>query len=95
MKLGTQYVQLVRNPGDPSWVMLDFEGDPNVRWSVQVVPGLAHWQDGETLDLSSGSAKVSFGHLSERTLVILALPQGKDEPDNRNDLRYPYRFTLH
>jgi hypothetical protein len=95
MKLGTQYVQLVRNPGDPSWVMLDFEGDPNVRWSVQVVPGLAHWQDGETLDLSSGSAKVSFGHLSERTLVILALPQGKDEPDNRNDSRYPYRFTLH
>jgi hypothetical protein len=95
MKLGTHYVQLFRNPGDRSWVILDFEGDPRVRWSVQIVPGLSNSQDGETLDISSGSAKVNFGYLSERTLVILALPRGKDDPDQRDDSRYPYRFTLH
>ena len=94
MKLGASYVQLFRDVSDPSWVTLDFKGDPKVDWSVQVVPGLSNHQDGETLDVSSGSVRLNFGRLLERTLVILALPRGEDEPDQRTDRRYPYRFRL-
>jgi hypothetical protein len=94
MELGVHYVQLYREPGDPTQVKLRFDGDRRVRWSVQVVPGLSRDSDGETLDLSGGTATMRFGRFTERTLVILALPLRGNDPDTRTDRRYPYRFSL-
>jgi hypothetical protein len=94
MLLGVQYIELTRESTDPALITVQFDGNTNVRWVVQVVPALSETDDGETLDLSTGSATLGFGTLNKRTLVILALPIGEDDPDDRTDTRYGYSITL-
>ncbi len=94
MLLGTQYIQLYREAGDPSQVTLSFDGEAGVHWVVQAVPGLAPDSDGELLDFSSGTAQLDFGALEERSLVVLALPKGADDPDTRDDTRHPYTISV-
>jgi hypothetical protein len=94
MMLGVQYVQLYREAGDPTEATLTFEGDAAARWSVQAVPGVVDGEDGEVLDVAAGPAALSFGTLTERAIVVLALPLGADDPEDRDDTRYPYTLTI-
>jgi hypothetical protein len=94
MLLGVQYVQVYREDGDPTEATLSFEGDDAVRWSVQAVPGLEAEDDGEILEISSGTAPLRFGSLTERAVVVLALPDGADDPEDRDDTRHPFSLTI-
>lgn len=94
MMLGVQYIQLYREPGDPTTATIQFDGDAAVAWSVQVVPGLMSGSDGDTLDVSAGPAALDFGGLDERTLIILALPLDADDPDTRTDARFAYSLQV-
>lgn len=94
MLLGTHYVTLYREGPTPAALQVTFDGDPAVAWSVQAVPGLAPLSDGDLLDTTAGPATLDFGDLAERTLVILALPLGADDPDDRTADRFGYTLTL-
>ena len=89
MLLGTSYVELYRQPGDAASVKVSLAGAAtDCRWVVQAVPGVDGSSDGETLDLSSGSATITFGGDGRRTLVLTALPLDAYDPDLRDDSRY-------
>jgi hypothetical protein len=94
MMLGAVFVELTREPDGPEALTVDVGGEPRVRWSVQAVPGLEPGTDGEVLDLSAGPATLRFGTMASRTLVVLALPAGPDDPDERTTDRFPIRLTL-
>ena len=94
MLLGAHYVELYLDEGDPTDFTLAFTGDPAVRWAVQVVPGLDQTSDGELLDLTTGTATLHFGTLGARTLIVLALPAGADDPEDRTSDRYSYSLSL-
>jgi hypothetical protein len=94
MLLGVHYVTVYREGSAPAALEVTFAGDPAVGWSVQAVPGVEPGTDGEVLDVASGPATLRFGDLAERTLVILALPLGPDDPDDRTDDRFGYVITL-
>ncbi len=84
MTLGTSYVDVAPQAGDPARIAVSLEGaDPSVTWVVQVVPGAA--SDGDTLDLSAGPAVVAVP--ARRTIVVTALPRGAYDPDTRTDAR--------
>ena len=96
MMLGVHYVTLTTPEDGTGEIILGFDGDIGARWSIQLVPGLEPGSDGETLNLSGAeqTVAVSFGDLPARTLVILALPVGLDDPDGRGEERFPYTLTL-
>jgi hypothetical protein len=94
MLLGAVFVELTREAGDPEALDVSITGDPRVRWSVQAVPGIDAGTDGDTLDVSSGPATLRFGGLASRTLIVLALPAGPDDPDTRTNERFPFTLTL-
>jgi hypothetical protein len=50
--------------------------------------------DGEVLDVSGGPATLRFGEGPSRTLVVLALPAGPDDPDDRTAERFPFTLTV-
>ncbi|MBI5486364.1 MAG: hypothetical protein HY905_03440 [Deltaproteobacteria bacterium] len=94
MMLGAVFLEVARESDAPGSIAIDLKGDPRVHWSVQAVPGLTPDSDGDILDLSSGPATLRFGSLASRTLVILALPSGPDDPDDRSPERFPFTLTL-
>lgn len=84
MTLGSAYVDLVPQAGDPTRVAVSLEGASTaVTWVVQVVPGAT--TDGEVLDLAAGPRTITVP--GPRTLVVTALPRGADDPDDRTDAR--------
>lgn len=70
-------------------VSLDVPVAPSVRWMVQAVPGLTAGSDGEIVDLSSGSARVTFAPDGSRTLVLSVLPLSAYDPLHQIDATYP------
>jgi hypothetical protein len=92
MLLGSEYIRLNR-PAGRDRVKVTFQGDPAVRWKIQVVPGLTPESDGEML---SRDRTVRFGDLAGRTLIITAYPaQGTDyDPDTRTGDRYGYVLSV-
>lgn len=89
MTLGTAYVDVTREAGEPARVDVALEGaDASVRWVVQVVPGASG--DGDVLDLATGPQTIDVS--GSRTLVVTALPRGADDVDDRTDARH--RATL-
>jgi hypothetical protein len=71
--------------------------DPAVRWVVQAVPGVVGGSDGETVDLSSGTAQVSFASNGARTLIVTALPAlaSAFDPNRQTAIRYPVSVMIH
>lgn len=96
MMLGSSYVEVFREAGDPDRVTIALEppAQPGMRWVVQAVPGIRLGQDGEVLDLSWGRATLSFGTARERTLILTALPTGPDDPDTRTDESFPVTLVI-
>ncbi|MBI5502921.1 MAG: hypothetical protein HY907_21935 [Deltaproteobacteria bacterium] len=94
MMLGAVFLELAREADAPGSLAVDLKAGPGVRWSVQAVPGLAPDSDGDLLDVSAGPAILRFGALPSRTLVVLALPTGPDDPDDRSPQRFPFTLTL-
>lgn len=96
MMLGSAYVDLVRAPGGADAVAISLAPRPDarVRWVVQALPGLDSTSDGETLDLSSGPATVFFTAGGRRTIVITALPEPGDDPDERTGERFPVTLVI-
>jgi hypothetical protein len=92
MALGTVYVDVTRQAGDPARMAVSLEGaDPSVTWVVQVVPGAAG--DGDLLDLSGGPRTVDVP--GPRTIIVTALPRGADaDPDRRTDARKPATLVI-
>lgn len=80
MTLGTAYVELVRQPGDPATVAIALESASTaVDWVVQAVPG-------PRLALAGGPAVLEVS--GARTIAITALPRAADaDPDRRTDTR--------
>jgi hypothetical protein len=91
MLLGSAYVDLVRQAGDPARVAISLDGaDAAVRWVVQVVPGAT--SDGDLLDLSAGPRTIDVP--AARTIVVTALPRGADDVDDRTDDRFPATLVI-
>jgi len=92
MTLGSAYLDLTRQAGDPGAITVGLAGaDTTVQWVVQVVPG-AGASDGDILDLSSGPAAVDV--TGARTLVITAVPRGTNDPDGRTSARRHATVTV-
>lgn len=96
MMTGSVYLTVKREHADQGSFQLLFAGDPSVRWVVQAVPGVVKGSDGDTVDVSSGAARVLFSAGGERTLIMTALPKAdKDfDPVNQNALRYPITINI-
>lgn len=94
MLLGTSYVRVARGNGPASLAVSLSSNEPGVRWVVQAVPSADGAGDGETLDLSSGSAVLDLSVVSERALVITALPAGEYDTDARTDRRFSVTIAL-
>ncbi len=93
MILGSAYVDVVAaTPGIDSFELsLHSAPPPGATWKVQAVPGLQDGQDGDVVDLSTGTARVTFAPVSDgkrRTLILTLLPDAQrydpatpDRPD--------------
>lgn len=81
MTLGSAYVDLTRQAGDPARVEIALTGASTaVTWVVQVVPGAG--SDGDRLTLPA-----VIDVTGDRTLVITTLPRADADPDDRTDAR--------
>lgn len=96
MMLGTSYIELSSGPDGPRAVHVSLEApdDDRRRFVVQAVPGLTPASDGETLDLSSGPARLDLPADRKRTLIVTVLPTGSYDPDLRDDERYPFTVVV-
>jgi hypothetical protein len=93
---GSAYLAVKRENAAQVSFKLSLDADPSVKWVVQAVPGLDPASDGETVDLTPGSARVSFTPGGERTLILTALPKIESdfEPDAQTDIKYPVSLTI-
>lgn len=98
MMTGTVYLTVHRrNAGQTSFQLsLDIPPDPAVKWVVQAVPGIVAGSDGETVDVSSGAARVPFASDGTRTLIVTALPATASgfDPDFQTAFRYPVSVRI-
>jgi hypothetical protein len=94
MMLGNGYIRVTRGNGPASLDVSLMSNATGVRWVVQAVPSADGSADGEILDVSSGSATLDLSTVSERALVVTALPIGEYDTDARNDDRYPVVISL-
>jgi hypothetical protein len=89
MVLGSSYLRLT---GGTKEMTVSIDCDPTVRWVVQAVPGL-DGSDGETLDLSTGSARLGFV-AGARTVIVSALPALPYDPHRRHDAHHAAAVIL-
>ena len=96
MMTGSAYLTVRRANAAQSSFKLSLDADPSVKWVVQAVPGLDPSSDGETVDLASGSARISFAPTGERTLILTVLPKEESDydPEDQTDIRYPVSLTI-
>jgi hypothetical protein len=96
MMTGSVYLTVKREDDAQSSFQLSFSGDPAVKWVVQAAPGLADGSDGDTVDISSGAARVFFTTKGERTLIMTALPKLETDfdPVNQTAIRYPITVNI-
>ncbi len=94
MMLGAVYVDLEAAPGaGPVTVSLEAEPGYAVQFVVQALPGLPAG-DGQRLNPGDMPWSVALDAAGRRTLAILALPTGPDDPDERTADRYPFTLSL-
>ncbi|MRR07001.1 MAG: hypothetical protein EG828_08655 [Deltaproteobacteria bacterium] len=98
MMTGTVYLTVHRqNTSQASFQLsLVTPPDPAVKWVVQAVPGIVEGSDGETVDLSSGAARIFFASGGARTLIVTALPAAASgfDPDFQTAFRYPVSVRI-
>ncbi len=96
MLTGSTYLEVARaNPAQSSFELaLNLPFAPTARWVVQAVPGLVAGSDGDIVDLSSGSARVTFAANGKRTLILTILPTSGFDPYHQTDARYPVAVRL-
>lgn len=96
MMTGSVYLTVKRENAAQTSFKLSLAAAPSVKWVVQAVPGLDPSSDGETVELSKGSARVSFTSAGERTLILTVLPKLESDfdPDDQTDIRYPASLTI-
>lgn len=91
--LGSAYLEVKRdNAAQAAFQLsLDVPFDSSVKWVVQAVPGGVGGSDGELVDLSSGTATVTFAPGGGRTLVLTVLPATASDfdPNQQTEVRYP------
>jgi hypothetical protein len=83
---------LLRNDSYLSYYMYD----PTVKWVVRAVPGVVVGSDGETVDVSSGAARIPFASDGTRTLIVTALPASASgfDPNYQTAFRYPVSVRI-
>jgi hypothetical protein len=96
MMTGSVYLTVKRENAAQSSFKLSLAADPSVKWVVQAVPGLDPASNGEIVDLTGGSARVSFTSAGDRTLILTVMPKVESdfEPDDQTDIRYPVSLTI-
>lgn len=96
MLTGSAYLEIEReNAAQTSFQLtLDVPSAPLAKWVVQAVPGLTAGSDGEIVDLSSGTARVSFTEGGKRTLILTVLPVSDFDPYHQTDARYPVAVRI-
>ncbi len=96
MLLGSAYIEILQDqPGRDSFeVSLLTAANPDLRWVVQTVPGTVTGSDGDTIDLSTGSARVSFTKEGKRTLIITLMPAKAFDPDQQSGETFPVAIRL-
>jgi hypothetical protein len=96
MLTGSAYLEIKRaNETQTSFqVSINAAADPALRWVVQAVPGLSPGQDGDLVDLGSGSVRIPFNSSGKRTLILTALPVSGFDPNHQTDTRYPVSLTF-
>ena len=96
MILGSAYIEILRNqPEQTSFeVSLKTDTNPDIRWVVQAVPGTVAGSDGDTIDLSSGSARVPFTMEGKRTLIITLIPVYAFDPNQQTGETFPVAIHL-
>lgn len=98
MMTGTVYLTVHRrNESRTSFQLsLDIPYDPTVKWVVQAVPGVIVGSDGETVDVSSGAARIPFASDGSRTLIVTALPASASgfDPNYQTAFRYPVSVRI-
>ena len=94
MMLGSNYIDVVSAGGASQVTVSLVDPSPNARFVVQAVPGLEPDSDGEFLDLSSGPKTLRLDAEGKRTLIVVALPNGDDDPDARPNTVYPYSLAF-
>jgi len=85
MLLGSAYVEIVGRPGNQFFTLSVKSPAPSgMHWDVQAVPGITAGEDGETVDLASGSARVALAALGKatgRTLIFTLMPDDRTHYD--------------
>jgi hypothetical protein len=96
MLLGSAYIEIMQDqPGRNSFeVSLLTAANPDLRWVVQAVPGTVAGSDGDTIDLSAGSARVSFTTEGKRTLIITLMPAKAFDLDKQSGETFPVAIRL-
>lgn len=96
MLTGSAYLKIERENATQSsfQLSLDIPLAPSAKWVVQAVPGLTAGSDGEIVDLSSGTARVSFTPDGNRTLILTVLPVADFDPYHQTDARYPAAIRI-
>jgi len=98
MMTGTVYLTVHRQNASQTSFQLSLVIQPNpaVRWVVQAVPGVIAGSDGETVDISSGPARIMFGSDGSRTLIITTLPASASgfDPNYQTAFRYPVSVRI-
>ena len=96
MLTGSAYLEIEReNAAQTSFQLtLDVTSAPSAKWVVQAVPGLTAGSDGEIVDLSSGTARVSFTPGGKRTLSLTILPVSDFDPYHQTEARYPVSVVI-
>ncbi|MFZ1538227.1 MAG: hypothetical protein WAT23_12685 [Chromatiaceae bacterium] len=68
-----------------------------LKWVVQAVPGMGNGDDGKTLNLSRGPARVVFAPRVDgpsRTLIVSLIPTGRFDPDDQCEETFPFELQL-
>jgi hypothetical protein len=96
MLTGSAYLEIKRESAAQAsfQLSLDVQFAPSVKWVVQAVPGLTAGSDGEIVDLSSGSARVSFTQGGSRTLILTVLPVADFDPYHQLDVSFPVSVSI-
>lgn len=96
MLTGSAYIKIERENAALASFQLSLvtPSAPSAKWVVQAVPGLTEGNDGEIVDLLSGSARVSFTPKGNRTLILTVVPVSDFDPYHQTDVRYPVSVRI-
>lgn len=100
MLLGSAYVEIAGKPGDRFFnLAMKSPAPAGMYWHVQAVPGVAAGEDGETVDLASGRARLALLPSKDgarRTLISTLMPDGHtryDPAKQDNAQKFPFFHT--